>query len=178
MKNNYKVIGIAGPAGCGKDTAADHILERLPFGYTKASFADPIKQMARGLGLTHDQLYGNLKDTVDEDLGCTPRKILQTLGTEWGREIIHPNIWVRAMFIKVQNLEQGAGFVMPDVRFANEANFVRQNGKLIHIVGRTKDVEDHVSENGVEILPEDIVIRNEDLIDTFYDYINEAIKYL
>ena len=28
----------------------------------------------------------------------TPRKILQLLGTECGREIIHPNIWVNALF--------------------------------------------------------------------------------
>ena len=176
--SQYKVIGIAGPAGCGKDTAADHILERLPFGYVKKSFAEPIKDMAASLGLSHDQLYGNLKDTVDERYSVTPRRILQTLGTEWGREQIHPNVWVRAMWVKLDQLEDGAGFVIPDVRFVNEANFVRQNGKLIHIVGRSKGVEDHISENGVEILPEDIVIRNEDLIDTFYDYINEAIKYL
>ena len=28
----------------------------------------------------------------------TPRKLLQLLGTEWGRGIIHPNIWVNALF--------------------------------------------------------------------------------
>ncbi|MCK5127506.1 MAG: deoxynucleotide monophosphate kinase [candidate division Zixibacteria bacterium] len=182
MNKKIKVIGITGPAHCGKDTAADYLLKHLPFGFTKASFADPIKEMARGLGLTYGQLYGNLKDVTDPALGCTPRKILQTLGTEWGRELIHPDVWVRAMVIKLQGLENGAGFVMPDVRFENEANFVREHGVLIHITGRfdngDSQVEQHVSESGVKLEPGDIPIRNDDLIDTFYDYLAETMRLI
>lgn len=176
-----KVIGIAGPAHCGKDTAADYLLAHLSHGFSKASFAGPIKQMATGLGLTHEQLYGDLKDVVDDAFGCTPRKILQTLGTEWGRERIHPDIWIRAMSLKLQNLPDG-GFVMPDVRFENEANFVREHGVLIHITGRfdngDSQVEQHISEAGIKLEPGDIPIRNDDLIDTFYDYLAETMRLI
>lgn len=172
--NNIKVIGLCGPARSGKDTAADYLLKHLPHGWTKASFADPIKQMARGLGLTHDQLFGDLKDVDAPALGCTPRKILQTLGTEWGRELIHPDIWVRAMVLKLQCLSDG-GFVMPDVRFENEAKFVREHGVLIHITGRfdngDSQVEQHISEAGIKLEPGDIPARNEGSIELFYDYL-------
>ena len=33
-----------------------------------------------------------------ELIKLTPRKLMQLLGTEAGREIIHPNIWVNALF--------------------------------------------------------------------------------
>ena len=182
--SQYKIIGITGPAGSGKDTAADYLLQRLPHGYRKRSFAQPIKEMVQtGLNLSTEQVYGSDKDIVDERYGITPRRMLQTLGTEWGRELVHPDVWVKAM--EAVNAVPGYGeLVIPDVRFKNEAEFVRANGKLIHIVGRNEndlimnDDNDHISEAGIEILPDDIVIRNEDLIETFYDYISEAIKYL
>ena len=176
-----KVIGITGPAHSGKDTAADYLLEHLPFGFSKASFADPIKQMGYALGLTHEQLYGDLKDTHDDNFGATPRKILQTLGTEWGRESIHPDIWVRAMSLKLQNLFDG-GFVMPDVRFANEANFVRQNGVLIHITGRfdngDSQVEAHVSEAGLPVKPGDIPVRNDSDLEAMYLRLDIALRHV
>ena len=38
-----------------------------------------------------DSSYWNL-------VKLTPRKLLQLLGTDCGRDIIHPNIWVNALF--------------------------------------------------------------------------------
>jgi len=180
--SQYKVIGITGPAGSGKDTAADFLLERLPFGYRKVSFAGPLKEMvATGLGLSHDQLYGDEKDIVDDVYGITPRRIMQTLGTEWGRNLIHPDVWVKVM----ESLYSRPGYgelVIPDVRFENEADFVREHGVLIHIVGRFDNgdsvVEDHVSESGINIDTRDLIIRNDDVIASFHEYIREALKYL
>lgn len=37
----------------------------------------------------------------------TPRKLLQVLGTECGREIIHPNIWVNALFADYKAYSKG-----------------------------------------------------------------------
>jgi len=46
--------------------------------------------------------YNKYHDKLKDDLNyyiikLTPRKLLQLLGTECGREIIHPNIWVNAL---------------------------------------------------------------------------------
>lgn len=40
----------------------------------------------------------------------TPRRLLQIVGTEGGRNIIHPNIWVNALFA---DYEEETGFVYP-----------------------------------------------------------------
>ena len=40
----------------------------------------------------------NLKGDGYNLIKLTPRKLLQLLGTECGRDIIHPNIWVNALF--------------------------------------------------------------------------------
>ena len=172
----FKIIGITGPAQCGKDTAADYIIDKRP-AYRKTSFADPIKEMlSTGLGLTSEQLYGGLKDSMDNRYGCTPRHMLQTLGTEWGRELIDSNVWVNAMESYLADI--GGTFIIPDVRFENEAELVRKHGRLIHIRGRDNNIEagaDHVSESGVNCGSTDIIIHNDDLIDSFYDYIGEAL---
>jgi len=155
----YKIIGIAGPARRGKDTAANHIIHLRP-AWEKASFADPIKAMLRvGLGLTDAQLHGNLKETYDPFYKRSPRHMMQTLGTEWGRELIGKNIWVNAMDKHLDSL--GGTFLIPDVRFDSEADFVREHGTLIHIIGREHIIDsDHVSENPVTIHNSDILLNN------------------
>lgn len=166
------LIGIAGDAQCGKDTAADYICKISNTEYRKESFANPIKDMlGLGLGMNHAQLHGDLKDVVDERFGKTPRHMLQTLGTEWGRDLIHPNVWVFAM---KSYLESGINlrrthYIVPDVRFENEANFIRQHGTLIHIRGREDsiDANTHISEMGVDIQDEDIVIQNDSSLNNY-----------
>lgn len=151
-----RVIGIAGPAGAGKSKAAAYLVDLLPQ-YSKAAFADPIKSMlAEGLGLRPEQLYGDEKAVVDERYGCTPRHIMQTLGTEWGRRLIHPDVWVRALADRVA----GRRVVIDDARFPDEAAFVRENGVLIHLVGRGGIEGGHVSEKQLDRLPGDKVVDN------------------
>lgn len=50
--------------------------------------------------------------------------------------------------------------IVPDVRFENEAELVREHGVLIHLVGRGGIEGNHVSENAIEFKPGDIVIDN------------------
>lgn len=148
-------IGIAGPARCGKDTVADLLLARHP-DWRKASFADPIKEMLKaGLGLSDAQLWGDDKDRVDPRYSVSPRYMLQTLGTEWGRELVHRDLWVLAMEQRIGN-----GLIIPDVRFPNEAAFVRKHGVLIHITGRGGIDGDHVSEAGVVACTSDLFVYN------------------
>lgn len=167
------LIGIAGPARCGKDTAADFILDSDPR-YVKASFADPLKDMLRiGLGLNAAQLYGNDKEAVDHRYECSPRHIMQTLGTEWGRDLIHPDIWVRAMASRINTHT-----VIPDVRFPNEAEFVRERGVLLHIVGRGGIEGAHQSELGLEAREGDITVANDSGLEEFTQRLKEAFDHV
>lgn len=177
MINNYRVIGITGLARSGKDTSADYLLQHLPMGYVKYSFADPLKNMLRhGLGMTHEQLNGDQKEVVDPRFDCTPRRMMQTLGTEWGREHVHPHIWVRAMDNIIENQA-----VIPDVRFENEAKYVRENGVLIHVIKSSDEVSPmfaHSSEHGVRVEREDIVVKNAGTIDELHAYLDKVLEML
>lgn len=78
----------------------------------------------------------------------TPRKLLQLLGTEAGREILHPNIWVNALFADYKSgyVEQGVGWVetendypnwiITDVRFPNEVKVIEDRGGVVIRVNR------------------------------------------
>jgi len=151
-----RVIGIAGPARCGKDTVADIIMKNCPT-YRKCSFADPIKEMLKaGLGLTDDQLWGDDKEAIDPRYDASPRYMMQTLGTEWGRNLINGNLWVVAMEQRIDK-----GMIIPDVRFENEAAFVRKYGVLLHVTGRGGIEGDHISESGVSVEECDRIITND-----------------
>lgn len=65
----------------------------------------------------------------------TPRKLLQVLGTDCGRDLIHPNIWVNALFADYNKIDgKYPNWLITDVRFPNEAKSIRdQNGILIRI---------------------------------------------
>lgn len=163
------LIGIAGPARAGKDTAADLLLELLPGSWQKLSFATPMKRMlAAGFGLSECQLYGEAKDREDSRYGCSPRHMLQTLGTEWGRKMIGEDVWVAAM----AKMTDWGNHIIPDVRFANEAELIRSRGVLIHVKGRMGIESGHASEAGVSQRPGDYVVWNDG---TIADYRAELV---
>ena len=87
----YRIIGIIAKKYHGKDTIADFISSK--YGYEKISFAGPLKQVCHHIfGLTYEQLYGDLKETNDNYWKCTPRYLLQTVGTNLFRNRFDTNI--------------------------------------------------------------------------------------
>ncbi len=173
-----KLIGLTGAARCGKDTAADFIIGG-PHDFVKMSFADPMKEMlATGLGLNYGQLYGAEKEAVDARYGRSPRYILQTLGTEWGRNMISDDIWLKATVSRVMKSSH-AGVVIPDVRFDNEADYLRRNGALIHVSSSERGlVMEHESERGVKKKHGDFFIYNDGSLEDLQDSVEETLKLI
>ena len=153
MVDKMRLIGIAGPARAGKDTLASYLLDNLSDDWSRSSFADPIKKMLEVIGV---DCSDDAKAVIDDSYGATPRHMMQTLGTEWGRHMIDGDIWVKAF----ARLNAGKCVIVPDVRFENEAELVREHGVLIHLTGRGGIEGNHVSENAIEFKPGDIVIDN------------------
>ena len=65
----------------------------------------------------------------------TPRLLLQLLGTEAGRKIIHPNLWVNALFSRfLADTPAKHGYysrwIITDMRFPNELEAVKKRGGL------------------------------------------------
>lgn len=122
------IVAITGRAGHGKSTVADYLVRQ--HGYTKLKFADPLKQMLRVLGLTDAHLEGALKEVPTPLLGGqTPRHAMVTLGTEWGRELIHADLWVDDWCRRVAEVLNGGGRVVcDDLRFLSEEAAVDRMG--------------------------------------------------
>lgn len=224
---SYPILGLCGPAGCGKDTVAAMVGEQLRC--QRIALADPMKRFARDLfGFSEEQLWGpsemrnavdpawtperisearsryrdsmvppgdgNSRATIRNITGealynkafdayvawlkttlrvcaergeVTPRYVLQTMGTEWGRAV-DMNVWVNKALADAQTLlqddtaayDRSLGIcarpedgpprppeliTITDVRFKNEVLAIRKMGgqvwNLKPVVAATKDQE-------------------------------------
>ncbi len=131
------LVGLSGLAGAGKSTAAMSL--KVQHGFRVRRFAGPLKAMMSAMGLSHREIEGDLKEQPCELLGGkTPRYAMQTLGTEWGRNLIDGSIWLRLAEREI-DLAQKAGenLVFDDCRFENEAELIRRWGGVVwRIEGR------------------------------------------
>jgi hypothetical protein len=185
------LIGLAGVARSGKDTAAAVLATEL--GLYRHAFADPIKRML-------EQVFGNNfvigdRERIDPISGVSYRKLMQTLGTEWGRAI-QPDLWTRVAKAKWEWITQAkhpsdwlagqasgepmnfSGMVISDVRFDNEAEWIRSEGGIIVHVERDDTeqvgVAGHASEAGLTKIHGDLVVENNSTLAAY----SEAIDYL
>lgn len=153
-KRGVLLIAITGTAGSGKDTLAEGF---VGFGYRRLGFADSLKKMLQVLPHLEEPHWKdrNWKEAVHSFYGKSPRKMAQTLGTEWMRAMIHPDAWVKIMEDFIQrkiDMQKGRRFVIADLRYENEAGWVRRNGGIIlHVkrIGGSAPVETHSSEDGI-----------------------------
>ncbi len=153
------IIAIMGKKNSGKSEASRHL--ELTHGFKRISFADPIKCMLLSLGLSSEELWGGRKEDPSELLGGqTPRQAMQILGTEWGRNLIHKDIWTSAWKIQVSKYSKAV--VVDDLRFLNEAQAVKELGGRIILIERAEIVSKdmHSSEVEFEKIPHDIKVLN------------------
>ena len=96
----------------------------------------------------------------------TPRLLLQYLGTEAGRDVIHPNIWCNALFADYKLLEQlpnndkalsdykpkysYPNWIITDVRFPNEADAILERDGILIRLTRTTEVSEEVANHPSE----------------------------
>jgi hypothetical protein len=161
-----RLIGLTGKANAGKDRFGEYLNRSL--GYEIYSFAGPLKDACCQLfgwsrfQIDHDREF---KEAIDPRWGFSPRHAMQKMGTEYGREMLRDDLWLVMATNRLAELEKG--MLVLDVRFENEAAWIRDNGGLlIHIErpGNTK-VLSHVSENGVEFQDGDEVVVNSGSLD-------------
>lgn len=153
------LIGLTGKKRCGKSSVARILLEEYDF--VEVSFAAPLYRMLAAMLGQHEAA---LRDDATKDapiawLGRSPRYLLQTLGTEWGRNLVREDIWLSIASREIERHDSaGRHVVVSDVRFPNEAALVRsRGGELWRIVRPSLPVADpHESERGV---PDELITR-------------------
>lgn len=80
----------------------------------------------------------------------TPRRLMQLIGTECGRNVLHPQIWVNSLFAEYK-MDYKHNWIISDVRFPNEANAIKdREGILIKINRDTGSFSDHISETALD----------------------------
>jgi hypothetical protein len=186
------VVGIVGRKRHGKDTVADYLAQK--YGFEKYSFANPLKRGAMEMfGFTEEQVFGDLKDVIDPVWGCTPRQVLQVLGTELLQYDIQNHIpafkeigrliWVKN-FARFYENNPGKNLSIADVRFNHEVAAIKQLGGVIIKVVRPgmPDGDFHASEIEIDEMPYDHLIINDGSLEDLYNKVesiglfNESIK--
>ena len=176
MKHStHNWVALGGKAGSGKNTLAEYLIDE--YGFTEIAFADPIREFLTELNplIPIDMGHNGelLKSTIrlatlvdsigwDEAKRDHPevRELLQRLGTEAGRNIISPNVWVDIAIKSAMAID--GPVVFTDCRFPNEVDAVRNRGGLfVRVYRRGVDsVNGHISESAVDDIPADLTVMN------------------
>ena len=146
------LLGIAGPKGVGKTTFKNTLLDKLPDSIS-IPLAAPLKNCCKAifpdLDLDNKEDPYLHRDFLGQEF-ASARKILQIVGTDIFRAY-KKNIWldIHALFVKNQKCKV---VIVDDVRFDNEATYIRNNGFLVHLKRNGVNyTNEHTSEKGVDI---------------------------
>ena len=219
------IVGIMGKAGAGKDTVAEILKSELRFehmrladpmkefcaevfGFSREQLWGPSENRNK---VDERWLYNEGKHEFSNmspfccvrcgamfssvPCGLTPRKALQTLGTEWGRAM-HPDTWVRILVRRAKGSDvlnafgEKVGYtvrrvVVSDVRFKNEFDAIKADGgKMIRVVrpvdnGMRGAAAVHASETEQDSIPDyafDAVVRNDGTIPQLSAAVKEIVR--
>ncbi len=205
-----KLIGIAGNAGVGKDTAGEYIADSydkidtniFDANVKQYAFAEALKEIcANVFYIPLTSFYDpEAKETLIPELGTTPRKIAQFVGTEMFRNLLpqlcpdlKQSIWIRN--VEKQILHQRPRYaIITDVRFQDEAEWIVSNGGIILHLTRPEHtgkvgIENHASESQIswekiiqggneDALKQRWIIENNGTIQDLYKELDEFLNYV
>ena len=135
------LIGISGKKRSGKDTVGAMVVEWLNehgFDAAQVAFADQLKdEVAEATGVNRRM------QEMDKERW---RPILQWWGVEFRRHYFGQDYWLRKMVEKLLTMDEEFA-VVTDVRFRDEADYIRASGGFVVRVERETGLQDgHVSE--------------------------------
>lgn len=178
------ILGLAGYARSGKDSAAD-ALESV--GFRGIAFADKLREFVYAL---NPEVNGgpmgtySLKEIIDQYgwaeykntyWGDSIREQLQFIGTDCVRSILGPDIWVNATF---DSMDLNQNYVITDVRFPNEAESIIEKGGRVYRVIRegVGAVNNHASEVALNDFPFNGIIVNNGTLDELHENVRNMFN--
>jgi hypothetical protein len=172
----------------GKDTAAQVLLEEL--GFQRIAFADPIKrallaldplipspkegQFLRLSEYAESHSWSEIKEYPEV------RRLMQVMGTEVGRNLFDPDLWVKLAKRKLESTLSVGDVVVTDVRFPNEARLIRGYGGILVRVERPGfgPVNEHVSDRASERWAYDRRIDNDSEVPSLHGKVRQLVTEL
>jgi hypothetical protein len=163
----------SGPSS-GKSEVASLLVKE--HGFVTVKLAKTLKSMV--MVMLHDfgcpmgdmwrYTEGDLKELPIPGLGVSPRYLFQTLGTEWGRTLVHPKLWTMIAVNRCRaELDKGYSVVVDDMRFPNEYEALKEAGGMTVRVVRPGVVNPggHVSEGLLDDTLFDLEVVNSGTLD-------------
>ena len=152
-----RIIGLAGKSGNGKDVVGKMMHDF--WGYHPLPLSLQVKLDAVSkFGLTYDEIFVTKPPHA--------RRLLQEIGTERGRMVYGVDMWISATFAFAQWMSDNWGihkFVITDVRFQNELNYLKEHDMPVFRViadatindtfGLKGDAARHSSETDLDHIP-------------------------
>ena len=136
--------------------------------WEKHAFADKLKECASTiLGVPRfmfesgkfKESFTSLPLSNKEGEPMTNREFLQYFGTEVGRSI-DKDLWIKALMYSYGHNNKNH-WIIPDVRFPNEADAIRNAGGVLWKVERDgSGAGNHISEKLIDDIKVDVVIEN------------------
>lgn len=161
------LIGLAGNIGSGKTAAASMVP-----GACALQWADALY---RGLSAMLDVGEEVLRDRTNKERPVTvagievvPRHLARTLGTEWGRDMIHPDLWVALTAERIACIAKNGRtvFAICGTRFWNEIGMIRAHGGEVWWIDRPEtETGSHLSDRTITRDNCDRVIVNDGTVD-------------
>ncbi len=176
------IIALSGKINSGKSTVADIFKE---YGFTLDSFASSVKDICCILfNYDRNKIEGNTpedriwRESIDINMTnlmgykFTPRDAMIKVGTDFGRNMIHKNIWIESLFNRYYKNPNQA-IVITDLRFANEYDEIKKRDGVIIRINRNNNNSNtqinsnsqHSSECELDNHPFDYVIDNDGTIE-------------
>jgi len=175
------IIAFTGYKGSGKDTAAKALPDHLNFKFAdglKAMLASYLVLYGHTTDEVHSMLEGEFKEVPAEAfMGQNPRWAMQSLGTEWGRTMIHSDLWHNLMRKRLQAaIANEENVVITDLRFLNEAMLVYSlGGKIIRVRKPGTQAGFHPSEKEMDLIIPSYTIMNNGSVE---DLLNKVLTVI
>lgn len=181
-----KMLGLTGRKYVGKDTAALGLAE---YGYTRIAFADPLRGLLydinpvvawdnRGREYRWQEVWGTDGYDVLKTLP-EARRLMQEVGTHIRER--DPMFWVRLAAERIANEPDVKLWAFSDVRFDNEAQFIRMNnGEVIEVIRDTSAFDAHgaahVSEAGITRSLIDYTVYNNGTVAELHEKVRKIAR--
>lgn len=171
------ILLISGKQGSGKTTLAKGLWNRLVLDPSLMSvfhwkFADPLYQMEEAIASVL-RPYGIEYERPD-------KRLIQLLGTEWGRATLGADVWVKAAMNRVEKILRFAPlpnlhrvFIIDDARFVNEVeafNEMARRESNVRVIKLRLEASEHVRRGRAEVWRSQTEHASETSLDQYHAF--------